>query len=372
MKKLLYVLFVLYSLMYNKELLSCDLSSFSLVSISGTGPFTIATRLCIGGGITGVVKGADNDTKTIMFGFYSSNPAFAVSSFSPSDITGSFTGCTMSGSNIGSLGTPFNTNVNIMYADPGYYGYEPCASTPFQCINSTALCGDRTTQCITFIFTTNILPDTIQAFGVEGAGNALAGCYSYPDMMIDFNNLLPIFWGSISAKYTNENTVSLDWTTLSEVNNHFFTIEKSKTLNTNTNSLEWQFVKNINGTNKNTPTNYQYIDENPFPNKTYYRIKQTDFDGRYTYSKILFATYKNKASEIKIYPNPISDRLNIEAKEAKRISIINSLGMEVFEDSNLTDELNTIDVSKISDGLYLLKIEHEDGTVETSKIIKSE
>lgn len=376
MKDHLY-LFILLLFLCNNRLHGCHLSSYNLVSITGTGPYTITTNLCVGGGRTGATTGGNNETRSIFFGFYSSSPSFVVSSFLPSNITGSFSGCTMPGSNIGALGAPFNSNANVGYIDPGYYGIAPCTLTPFQCITSTALCGNVDSQCINFIFTTNVLPDSIRVFGVEGAGNPVAGCYPDADMQINFNSLLPVFWSSIAAKYTNENTVSLNWTTLSEVNNNFFTIQRINSLegttingNNNHELLDWQDVDIVYGTNRNAPVSYQLIDKNPFVDKTYYRVRQTDFDYKYSYSKIILALNKNKNSEIKIYPNPMSDILNIESKQTKRISIINTLGAEVYGNGNIADELNTIDATEIPVGLYILKIENENGDIHTSKIIK--
>lgn len=374
-----FYLYLLFMLLFSNNLISCNLSSYTLKSITGTGPFTITTTLCVGGGITGTTKGADNDTRSIAFSFYSSDPTFAISSFLPANITGSSSGCTMPGFSVGPLAAPFNSDGTIYYTDPGYYGIAPCTTTPFQCITSTALCGDVTSQCIDFIFTTNVLPDSIRAFGVEGGGNPIAGCYPDADMQIKFNSLLPVFWSSVSSKYINENTVSVNWTTLSEVNNNFFTIQKINSLDGTTvngthnhDFLEWQDVGIVYGTNRNISVNYQFIDENPYVDKTYYRIRQTDFDYKYSYSRIVLALNNNKTSEIKIYPNPTNDKLNIEYKYAKRISLVNTLGAEIYVNDNSNDDLNIIDVAEIPKGLYILKIEKENGDIHTDKIIIGE
>ena len=103
--------------------LACNLSvagpTFIVTPIAGTPDTMITFDVCIGGGVTGTTNGADGDTRTFSFGWYSTNSSFSVLSFSPSSVTGIFTGCTMPGSIVGPLGS-FGTQDNVFYFDPGY------------------------------------------------------------------------------------------------------------------------------------------------------------------------------------------------------------------------------------------------------------
>lgn len=364
----------LWFVLANNTTFSCNLSDVSLLSITGTGPYTITIKLCIGGGRTGTVKGADNDTRTVIFAFYESG-SFTISSFSPANMTGSFTTCSMPGANIGAQGSPFNSKGTIIYVDPGYYGTAPCVTKPYQCITSTANCGNVTQQCTNFSFVTNVIPDSMRVFGVEGGGNPVAGCMPNADMFIDFNGLLPVFWSAVSAKKINEKEVSVNWTTLSEVNNYFFTIEKTNELleSINHHGLHedlslWTQCGIVNGTNKNNVMNYSFIDKNPFPGVSYYRIKQTDFSGEFSYSRIVLVTGINEKREIKIYPNPAKDILTIEAEDITSISLLNMLGKKVYESKADSYEIHTIRTQNIPDGMYILKLEMSDGSISTSKI----
>lgn len=356
------------------NIFSCNLSSVSLLTITGTGPYTITIKLCVGGGLTGATRGADNDTRSVVFAFYESG-SFTISSFSPANMTGSFTTCSMPGTNIGAQGSPFNSKGTIMYIDPGYYGIAPCVTKPYQCVTSTANCGNASQQCTNFSFVTNVIPDSMRVFGVEGAGNPVAGCTPNTDMFINFGGLLPVFWSTVSAKKISETEVSVNWTTLSEVNNYFFTIEKTNELLEASNhhgSQEdlsvWTQCGIVNGTNKNNVMNYSFTDKNPFPGVSYYRIKQTDFSGKFSYSRIVLVSEVNKKREIKIYPNPAKDILTIEAEDVKSISLLNMLGMKVYESKADNYEIHTIRTQGIPIGIYLLKLEMTDGTFSTSKI----
>lgn len=361
----------------NATVFSCNLSNYTLTSITGTGPYTIVTRLCVGYGVTGAVRGADQATRTISFGFYSSAGTVTISSFSPASITSGrgFSNCTMTGANIGTQGSPYNSQGTIIYIDPGYYGIVPCVAQPFGCITSTALCGNVAQQCIDYTFVTNIRPDSIRAFGVEGAGNPVAGCMPNPDMIIDFTLLLPVFWSTVNARKINNNEVAINWTTLSEVNNYFFTIEKTdklaEGLNHHSQQVDetiWTQCGIVNGTNNNTATSYSFVDKTPFPELSYYRVKQTDFSGKFSYSRIVVVSSFNEREQVKIYPNPVKDLLTIEAENLKSILLINMLGKKIYESKIISDKINTINTQNIPKGIYLLKLEATDGNISTSKI----
>ena len=98
----------------------------------------------------------------------------------------------------------------------------------------------------------------------------------------------------------------------------------------------------------------------------YYRIRQVDIDGKYTYSRIVSA--KNEYFEIKISPNPVNDRLTIESsKPIEQIEIINAVGQVVktFSGSKLT-----LDVQSLAKGSYYLKIYVKDQQVITKQFSK--
>lgn len=165
--------------------LACHRSVLNPTTVSWDGinqEYVIGLRLDVGSGRTGVQYGADGDTRSITFAFYKACTTITVNSYSPSQITGAFTNCTMPGMNLGPQGMPFNSQATIIYLDPGYYGIPPCVNQPFACISTTALCGNVATNTYNFTFRTSIMPDSIRVFGVEGNGNPLAGCYPDVDM----------------------------------------------------------------------------------------------------------------------------------------------------------------------------------------------
>lgn len=171
-------------------ILACNLSSVSLTSVvynSGPGTYTINFQLAVGQGKTGVITGADGDTRTVGIALYRGCGPVNLLSFSPANLTGNYTGCSMPGSNLGPQGSPYSCQAMVAYIDPGYYGVPPCVTQPFACITSTALCGNVQSVTYNMSLTVDHMPDSLRVLGVEGAGNPLGGCYPNADMKIDFN-----------------------------------------------------------------------------------------------------------------------------------------------------------------------------------------
>lgn len=78
------------------------------------------------------------------------------------------------------------------------------------------------------------------------------------------------------------NTVKTDWTTLSEVNNDYFTLERSR------DGINFEYVGTVEGAGTSTNSiNYSYFDYRPHQGLSYYRLKQTDYDGGFKYSKLV-------------------------------------------------------------------------------------
>jgi len=109
-------------------------------------------------------------------------------------------------------------------------------------------------------------------------------------VLVDNTKLLPIELLSFNA-VCESNKVNINWATASETNNNYFTIERSKDLQT------WETVTAIPGAgNSNTVLHYSAIDNQPFPDYTYYRLKQTDYNGNFTYSDVVIAGCGNTTS----------------------------------------------------------------------------
>ncbi len=165
--------------------------------------------------------------------------------------------------------------------------------------------------------------------------------------------LLPIELISFTATVINS-AVNLDWKTANEINNDYFTIERS------IKGIEWESIATVDGAGNSIEVNtYHEIDENPYSGKSYYRLKQTDFDGKFSYAAIRIVNLETDSKPIRIYPNPTSAQITVEGnqEELKALQIFNILGQNVTNRSIITkeaDKLN-IDLRQLPNGIYIVK-----------------
>lgn len=175
--------------------------------------------------------------------------------------------------------------------------------------------------------------------------------------------VLPIVLNSFDISCNND-FPEIKWSTSAEINNDYFTIEKS------VDALNWEIVAHIQGAgNSNQLINYSYIDESYESNNQtfYYRLKQTDFDGNFEYFNVLPIKCEGATSPI-IFPNPVTSTITISGKEINKIEIIDVLGRIVKRViSNAVNE--TINVSDLSNGTYVVKV-YETNKISNQKIIK--
>jgi len=94
-------------------------------------------------------------------------------------------------------------------------------------------------------------------------------------------NVLPIELVSFTGEKKDNRNI-LNWTTASEINNAYFTVEKSY------NGIDFEWVGTQEGSSPSTQIiNYSLSDYNILETLNYYRLKQTDFDGKFEYSKTI-------------------------------------------------------------------------------------
>lgn len=178
---------------------------------------------------------------------------------------------------------------------------------------------------------------------------------------------LPIELIAFDASLNNRKTVDVTWTTQNEVNNDYFIVEKR------TDHSDWIQLGSIDGAgNSNTVLNYHLEDLNPINGNNYYRLKQFDFDGEFTYSEIRNIDVSSSNS-ITVYPIPAKEKLIIEGKDmdAKSLKFINSIGQEIQLkiSVSLSDSME-IETSYLTDGIYYLQISSGDDVKNYKVVIK--
>lgn len=167
---------------------------------------------------------------------------------------------------------------------------------------------------------------------------------------------LPIQLVHFSA-VANSSEVVLNWVTSSEINNDYFTIERCA------DAFSFEEVLKVNGAgNSNIILNYSDLDRNPINGISYYRLKQTDFNGDYSYSEIVPVQFSNNALNYWVSNAENGLLINIiNSQSTIKIDLIDALGKQVYSNQfiNLTSNFQFSIPSQASTpkGIYFLRIE---------------
>ena len=163
-----------------------------------------------------------------------------------------------------------------------------------------------------------------------------------------------------------EDMVLATWSTLTELNNDYFEVQKS------VDGFEFETFATVPGAGTRfIPKDYQTLDHDPLPGTSYYRLKQVDNDGTATLSAIVKVTMFN--GFIKVYPNPVIDDWFIQFNgnyefQSVKIELIDSQGRKLFDQTYNSPRKIKLNRNDIANGLYLLKIDGSNGESLVRKI----
>ncbi|OJJ15921.1 hypothetical protein BKI52_37005 [marine bacterium AO1-C] len=220
--------------------------------------------------------------------------------------------------------------------------------------------------------TTNVTTNTApgiggldDSFGSRSAGNG--GGINGQGVQSSQDTGLPIDLFYFRAS-TSGRRVVLDWGTISEINNQYFEIQRSS------DAQNWQEIARRNGAiNSNKLINYQHFDQNPLVGINYYRLKQVDTDGTFTYSKIVSVQVEG-IQEVLVFPNPTQEIVNINIGKSNleytvNILLLNIAGHQVKAYSIPKGGALTINVKDVPEGVYIMKLSFDNQEVIKKLII---
>lgn len=174
-------------------------------------------------------------------------------------------------------------------------------------------------------------------------------------------NCTPVFLPITLLSFGGNNdgaTNELYWVTSSEHNNDYFTLERS------VNGFTWEIVTNVAGAgNSSEALYYAGRDENPYFPITYYRLKQTDYDGKTTISKTIVINGQTELAGdfiSSIFPNPSAEYVTFvfngkDTETSLNVQLINEIGQVVSEHTFTSLYLEmpaTIETIDLSEGMY--------------------
>ena len=161
----------------------------------------------------------------------------------------------------------------------------------------------------------------------------------------------------------NENNIEIVWTTATETNNDYFTVERS------TDGIHWVIIKNVAGAgNSNTLQEYSVYDYEFVSDIAYYRLKQTDYDGTTTYSKII--TVEAHRPQLQIQIRYRDNQIVIDCpQELKQhiqcVELISISGAVVYKQNTFVPVIHT---QGIAHGVYYVYCKHKK-TYTTERVI---
>ena len=181
---------------------------------------------------------------------------------------------------------------------------------------------------------------------------------------------LPIELTDFNVTYEAPAVIA-SWKTASELNNEYFTLERAGE------DLSFDEVSRQPGAGTTKePRSYSAVDPYPYEGKSYYRLKQTDYDGTFTYSDTRYIFIKETGKELSVFPNP-NDGLRLNFKlgtspfQLSQVEIINQQGVLLEKqtiDGNNLREYSIELKQRLTPGFYVMHV-YYNGKEEYLKLI---
>ncbi|MDF2436983.1 MAG: hypothetical protein K0Q95_1359 [Bacteroidota bacterium] len=180
------------------------------------------------------------------------------------------------------------------------------------------------------------------------------------------SNPLPIELTVFDGKATTNGNL-INWSTASETNNDHFELERGN------NVYSFEKIASIDGSGNSTSMlNYNYMDKYPERTINYYRLKQIDYNGEFSYSEIISIDNNQMAETfVNAYPNPTTgNSINIAFSEnVNSLIIYNILGDVIYNSENLLSN-KPISLDVMAKGVYIIKALTSEQKLITSKFTK--
>lgn len=174
------------------------------------------------------------------------------------------------------------------------------------------------------------------------------------DFIVGQNMNLPVHWLDIKVRVADR-TSYLEWATAEETDSDFFAVERS------TDGFTYQPLASVQAVgHSRTPQTYTYTDRAPAKGTNYYRLRQVDTDGRWSYSPVVSAVMGDAAS-VQISPTTTADMIRLSASEPsdedRTWQIFDAAGRllqsGLWEAESVLEELS---VSHLPQGWYALRL----------------
>lgn len=177
---------------------------------------------------------------------------------------------------------------------------------------------------------------------------------------------LPVTLTDFDATLVNCKPV-LRWITESEINSDHFEIERRNA------GEEWKVIGTVRANNQSfSKIEYKFTDATATADKVQYRLKMIDIDGSHEYSKTLLVYTECNKAQIHVFPNPAGEGklyVSLTGTSGKAEVSLVSLTGQVMLRTRMGNGTNTLNVSKVAAGVYILNIIDANGIDRKEKVI---
>lgn len=212
----------------------------------------------------------------------------------------------------------------------------------------------------------------ISASGTNPYSVTRSGFTSFSPFAVSMFDALPVTWLSFNGRQEKLNNY-LYWTTADQVNNAYFEVQVS------VNGFDFESIGRVPGAiNAHSVEEYYFIHENVKTPLTYYRIRQVDIDGRFSYSTIVKIEHSNISFDLlQLAPNPVISKATLSGLSAIaqqiKVKIFNWAGQPAYSQNlQLQKGYNAfnINLSRLAAGIYVLETLDENGEKQILKFVK--
>ncbi len=177
---------------------------------------------------------------------------------------------------------------------------------------------------------------------------------------------LPVDLISFDAEKVGDMVV-LEWSTAMELNNDYFTVEKS----TDGENFE-DIIEVVGSGNSNDVLHYSATDFETLSTPVYYRLRQTDFDGTTSYSSVVLVKSNELQEKITVYPNPNIDsevKVDLGLNAGANTIVVKGIDGQILQTKVATTQIVSLD--ELPRGVYFIQIEnHSKSNLKTIKFIQ--
>ena len=224
----------------------------------------------------------------------------------------------------------------------------------------------------TFAYTNEVLTFSVPASSTDniivvqftGYNNSTTLGVIVDDITLTVLSSLPVQLISFTAELRNGQT-ALNWKTASELNNKHFVVERSG------NGSPFDSIGMVQAApNNNSTKSYTFTDTKINNGTNFYRLRQVDIDGSYSYSKVVTVKGQKDNGGVKIFPTMATTHVNVNltssASTIIMVSVYDASGKTMIRtNKTLSTGVNqqSIDIASLAKGAYYLHIQDNSGNI---------